>query len=470
MKPFFLTIFTTIFIISCTQEKKNIDTSVVISGKITNPKEKQVFIEGVYENAFSDTLPVAEDGTFHKHFDSLPQGYYHLLHGGEYTPIYLTAGDSIYISFDTKEFDETMRYSGKGAEKNNFLAKVLLLQEEITKTGSKEIYSLNKEKFITKTDSIRKLLEHSLQQLLDSVKTLPDNFVKYEKAKILYWWAEWRNSYPFMHKYLTGNDSLNLGEDYNSYLKELNINDSTLIDLPEYQNFLRNYLQLKVSDAYKNDSILKKYKNPYTVIRYKLAKELFPTRIISQYLMYDILRYNETKDREMDSLVDDFKKYCTNKKYVKEIEEDYKKWDMLAEGKPAPGFKYVSINGDSVALSDLKGKYVYIDVWATWCGPCRMEIPHLEKFQKEYKGKNIVFVSISVDDNKEAWKKMVTEKKMKGIQLHSDGGWNSEITQKYNIKGIPRFILIDPAGNIISANAPRPSSPALKELLKKYRI
>lgn len=130
---------------------------------------------------------------------------------------------------------------------------------------------------------------------------------------------------------------------------------------------------------------------------------------------------------------------------------------------PSPGFDYENHKGGTTKLSDLKGKYVYIDVWATWCGPCRAEIPHLKKIEAEFHDRNIEFVSISIDTKKDydKWKKFVTEKELGGIQLFADNDWNSEFIKAYGISGIPRFILIDPNGNIVSADADRPSSPAL---------
>ncbi len=142
-------------------------------------------------------------------------------------------------------------------------------------------------------------------------------------------------------------------------------------------------------------------------------------------------------------------------------------------GKPSPEFvNYENHKGGTTSLSDLKGKYVYIDVWATWCGPCKKEIPSLKKVEKQYHGKNIEFVSISIDDETlhDAWKKMVTDKELGGIQLLADNNFKSKFVQDYKIQGIPRFILIDPDGNVVDANAPRPSSPKLIELFKSLNI
>ena len=147
----------------------------------------------------------------------------------------------------------------------------------------------------------------------------------------------------------------------------------------------------------------------------------------------------------------------------------------LPKGKPSPNFEnYENYNGDRTSLSDLKGKYTYIDVWATWCGPCKAEIPSLKLLEKDYHGKNIQFVSMSIDDDRshkgswelanKDWRSMVADKELGGIQIFAPKGWKSKFITDYKIKGIPRFILIDPDGNIVDASAPRPSDPALRKI------
>ncbi len=135
----------------------------------------------------------------------------------------------------------------------------------------------------------------------------------------------------------------------------------------------------------------------------------------------------------------------------------------------SPSFDYENHKGGKTKLEDFKGKYVYIDVWATWCGPCRAEIPFLKKTEEMYHDKNIVFVSISVDVDKdnEKWKNFVSEKQLGGVQLFADKNWNSDFMTSYGVTSIPRFILIDPNGKVVKGNASRPSSPQLKEELDK---
>ncbi|WP_428741397.1 TlpA family protein disulfide reductase [Tenacibaculum sp.] len=143
----------------------------------------------------------------------------------------------------------------------------------------------------------------------------------------------------------------------------------------------------------------------------------------------------------------------------------------LATGKESPKFvDYENHKGNTTSLDDLKGKYVYIDMWATWCQPCKNEIPFLKTVEEKYRKKNIEFVSISVDREKdyETWKKMVTDMELVGVQLYSKG--DKTFADAYRVNSIPRFILLDPEGNIVDANAPRPSSPKLIELFESLKM
>ncbi|MFK5880561.1 MAG: TlpA disulfide reductase family protein [Flavobacteriaceae bacterium] len=164
-----------------------------------------------------------------------------------------------------------------------------------------------------------------------------------------------------------------------------------------------------------------------------------------------------------------------NKRFVDYLNKNYElKYSAavnFTKGKPSPKFNNLeNFDGSTTSLDDLKGKYVYIDVWATWCGPCKQQIPYLQKIEEAYHGKNIEFVSISTDRRNKynAWRKMIESKEMGGIQLFA--GDDYSFSQAYQINSIPRFILIDPEGNIVDANAPRPSDPSLTKLFNSLGI
>ena len=148
----------------------------------------------------------------------------------------------------------------------------------------------------------------------------------------------------------------------------------------------------------------------------------------------------------------------------RDIEDKHTAWDKVSKGKALPEFTFSDIAGKQVKLSDFHGKYVLIDCWATWCGPCKAQLPHLEKVEKRYADKNIVFVSISSDKDRQKWVDMVTEKKMGGVQLN-EPRVDCEFFTLFQVNGIPRFILLAPDGTVYDAHLPRPSDPALSALL-----
>lgn len=151
------------------------------------------------------------------------------------------------------------------------------------------------------------------------------------------------------------------------------------------------------------------------------------------------------------------------------VKAKYKKLEGMLEGNPAPVVVLRDTTDRQITWSDLNGKYLYLDFWATWCGPCIAEIPSLEKLQHDYAGKNITFVSISVDKEKDKgkWKQFVADKNLKGEQLWADEVNSRIFTGAFNMQQIPRFVLLDPEGRIVDANAARPSDVRVRQLLDK---
>ncbi|WP_316815170.1 TlpA disulfide reductase family protein [Pedobacter nyackensis] len=141
----------------------------------------------------------------------------------------------------------------------------------------------------------------------------------------------------------------------------------------------------------------------------------------------------------------------------------------VGDGDVAPDFSGKTPEGKVISLSNLRGKVVLVDVWATWCAPCKAQIPHLKKLEEEMKGKDVVFVSYSIDDmkDKKKWEDMVISEKLGGVQLIGEAAFSSAIAKNYQINAIPRFMVFDKEGKIVAIDAPRPSSVELKALLEK---
>lgn len=146
--------------------------------------------------------------------------------------------------------------------------------------------------------------------------------------------------------------------------------------------------------------------------------------------------------------------------------DEFMKRKSTVVGSPFPeGVTLVDAEGKVVdVMSQFKGKYVYIDLWASWCGPCCKEVPYLKKLEKELKNKDVVFVSVSSDTNEQAWKSKMKELDMHGHQyLDKD----NTLCDALNVKGIPFFVIYDKAGNLYTYGAMRPSSGArLRDFLE----
>lgn len=139
-----------------------------------------------------------------------------------------------------------------------------------------------------------------------------------------------------------------------------------------------------------------------------------------------------------------------------------------SQGQTAIDFKFMDRSGKEIALSGLKGKVVYIDIWATWCGPCRKEFPFLKKLEAEYHGNdNMVFMGINVDvtKDKQKWLDFLDKEQLPGLQVFAGDAANEALMKPYKVSGIPRFILVGKDGKLIFADAPRPSSDELRTIL-----
>jgi thiol-disulfide isomerase/thioredoxin len=151
------------------------------------------------------------------------------------------------------------------------------------------------------------------------------------------------------------------------------------------------------------------------------------------------------------------------KSYFKpELEEQFSASNKLKSGQPALNFTAYGPDGKTTKLSDLAGKVVYIDLWATWCGPCLAEFPHSKKLIRHYRDNpEVAFVFVSGDADEGKWKAFLKKNSdLKGIHLRQRNP-DERITEYYRVTGIPHYILIDQLSRIKIANAPRPSDPQI---------
>ena len=457
MKKILILIFA-IALFGCQNEVK--PNYIVISGTITNKQPGDLTIQ-TFDNKFKETLEVSEEGNF---VDTLNvnSNSYVLYDGKNPVFMYLEPGDKVDIKYDVKDFENSIQITGKGSEATNYLFSKINIEK--TRFGSpQKTFTLNELDFKAKLKSIM----NAQDSLLNTIKNISEKFISNEKKNLYYTYINRLKSYEPAYKHFTKNNDFTVSNDFLSEIKTLDFNnEEDYIFSNDYKKLVKDYYTDESKKILKNENLSKGIAFLKTVSKIE-------SPIIKNGLLFDYTFFNLGYVKNKEEFYNLFLENSTDEENNIKITEKYKKFTALKKGNPSPKFiDYKNHAGGKVSLDDLKGKYVYIDVWATWCGPCIKQIPHLQKIEKQYHDKNIEFVSISIDKQSdyEKWETMVKEQNLGGIQLFADKNWNSAFVQAYNIQGIPKFILIDTAGNIVEANAPRPSSPKLIELFNEYNL
>ncbi|MBL4939569.1 MAG: TlpA family protein disulfide reductase [Lutibacter sp.] len=447
-----------IAVISCKNEAQ-IDYAVV-SGKIMNKGVSELTINSM-DRSFKKIVNVLEDGSFE---DTLrvKKGIYKLHDGKNITEVYIDAGNMVNISYDATDFSKTLTITGIGSEISNYLYAKGIKEKKMRGEGT-SVYELKEMPYKAKFSEIKTALE----QLIDSTEGISEEFKVKERRGLNYYYLGKLNIYESYHAHYTKNSEFKISEGFLDELKELTYEiEEDFIFSTDYKNIVTSHFYDEASKLAEKDSIAED-------IAFLKAAGAVSNEFIKNSLLYNNAKYSVTYTDDLEMFYNTFNELSTNETHKKEIADSYNKLISVFKGQPSPKFvDYENYAGGTTSLDDLKGKYVYVDVWATWCGPCKREIPFLKDIEKKYHGKNIEFVSISVDKAKDhdKWLKMVKEKELKGIQLFSDKDWESDFVKGYLIKGIPRFILIDPTGTIVNSNAPRPSEDKLIDTFNELGI
>ncbi len=449
-------IFVIITFFSC---KKEISKDyVVISGKIENPNSDSLSILNKNQDLIK-VIFLKKDKTFRDTLN-LPEGYYSLSDGKENTQIYLEPKFDLNVSLNAKEFDESIFYKGVGANENNYLAKKYLLEESFGKLNYYGYYAkLNEKDFINLTDS----LFNVKIKLLNDYPNLDKEFTFIEKKTLEFDKLNKYSSFEGMKRFVTGDKNFKVSENFPNPFTNVDLSNEKFLISPNYLLFVQSYLKkLSNGKIKKNDEDI-----DYTLEYVKTIKKEVQNHKIKEELLYSVGKWDLNYTKKLDSVFYEISPLLTNKEYLNEVTEKYEKLKKIEKGAISPTFELKDINGNTVSLSQLKGKLVYIDIWATWCLPCVKEIPSLKKLEKTFEGRDIQFVSICKGDSKDRWAKMVKDKELGGIQLFAPNE-NISFFKDYSVQGIPRFILIDKDGKIIDGNAKRPSDKRLIEDIEKY--
>lgn len=287
------------------------------------------------------------------------------------------------------------------------------------------------------------------------------DYIKYESLNTLLVYPSWHALQNKINK-----DSLKLIDNYYAFLEEYNMGDGTSFSTMHVQ-FLNNYYNyvtqhpkeavIKVNNYIsKGDIILAAnvWKNLILQKTSGFTRNLFLTRFYQ-----DIIEGKQL--RLFDAIYDSTD--LTDSYFTSIIDRNYKLAQDFLANQNTNGANLKKINSEIVKdlLDTITTKYankvIYIDFWATWCSPCLAEIPNSKLLQQEYKDKDIVFLFLANRSSEDAWKATIANKELTGEHILLTNDQYNILAAKFNITGIPHYVLIDKQGNIISKNAPRPS-------------
>ena len=445
MKNFAIILSAVLFCISCSSAPQE----AVLKVKVNAPVAEEVV--AVCHNDIS-VLPLDGDGCATFALKGSAMSFFRIFHGQESLLLYMEEGDNAALSFEGHDLKGTYVFEGEKAAAVKYLNTVSLV------ALPDQDYALPFDEYKTRLDA----------KAADAVKLLKANglssagdFEENEEDRIRYSYAAPLIMYPMAHRIMTGDMEYQPGEDYYDVIESYVVEDERLACLDEYRAFVAEAMHVLDPEGRGTTSVY-----PKTVAQMKYAADRLSDPVVKEIILHHIAaayvdNFGVKDISEMENI---YHTYVRDTLLTSSFAKKYERWDLSRPGKRSPGFRAPDVDGKVHTLADFRGKYVYIDMWATWCGPCKREMPYLKALEEEFKDAEIVFVGLSVDKDKAAWENMVRQGELTGVQLYL--GTGSRFQEGYRVEAIPRFILLDKECVIISNDMSRPSAKETAETLR----
>jgi len=402
--------------------------------------------------------------------------------------VFVKPGATVDVQFNGSEADAKVLVTGDHQAENTYF---LQYQEDFktelnTKRMDGKVRGASIDLFELDLYDVRQRMQKSLSAA-KSADELDPAFSAYMEAQIKYFYPRWLLAYPIVRA--NANEKVmevrNLPRTIEDGIKLGEMNPSDLKS-SHFRDFVRYYITYFNS----KDNGFKKFTDYNKNVLTKSGKA-------SSELEGEVLTWYQTQlgykwcekvaPGTMEAVQEKVNKGENGKKYKTVLEarcknvlaakeevekEEKKKGKEKKDVKPPKNERYpvrmVDLNGDPVHFSDFAGKVVYIDFWASWCGPCRRQFPYSKKLHAELEDrldkkdlKNVVFLYVSIDKSPEAWKKAVEQFDLQGVQVRSAPSWPDGAAASFQINGIPRYMIMNREGEIVQTNAKRPSMPGI---------
>lgn len=458
--------------------------SLKLSGRISGVADENLRVtlpQDWFGDKWNEEIPVVE-GAFAKNYEIPASGWLTLTYKDKDRSFYLWKQiQNLNLNFDADFLDDKVEVTGDAASISDFMVS---LNEKFGSRFS-TVWLTEQAKDATNVDAmemdafaVRNDVIHALK---NAESELPENFQKAFKNHAGYYY--FLSLFKFSEAKSAASTIPKATEIPKVLIESLDwerMNRESELDSKFFRELLVSYVSYKALEQYD----FMKFPDRHAAVQenFNLAREELKGRSLQYYLTRTLL---SEANNVQPSLLRQMKTYLSespsSEAFVKLVTDSIS--DQLnAEDKEVVvvdpeqqdnskiDVEVFDLNGKPFKLSDLKGKVVYLDIWASWCGPCRKQFPAAkamkESLSKKEK-KNIVFLYISIDNTETVWKKAINELGIEGKHGLSQGGWGSKVTSKFGVSSIPRYLIFDKKGMVVDQNAPRPSDPRTLTILKK---
>ena len=441
----------------------------IVTGHVENPAGEEVEVYYVKETVTNTREEVVatldENNRFSARIPIEDPRLVSVRTQGRSVSLYLEPGAEVNVSFDVDDTAGMPDIEGDLAAENRLLAgyNADVASKYARMTVLSRSAEMGPDEF---RHYVNDIYEEKRNYLEKDVRfdALSENFVSMMQANIRYEKLGQLMEYPMAAAHFRGLESHpELPEDYYDFLDDAELFNDRHTILQSYVAFLnvyQNYMMQKnePEEGYGDrDYYQVLFEQSYDAFTGETRDIALAGAVISMIRFGDFELAGEHYAEFMDLATSDI--------YRDLVDAEYQQALALSPGQPAPDFTLTDIDGEEVSLSDFRGQVVYLDFWASWCGPCMQQVPYARELKKRMEDHDdLVFLYISVDTDEEAWRSKVAEENIQGVHLNVSG-FSHDVPESYNLRGVPTFYLIGRDGLIVDNRPPRPSHENIDEVL-----
>lgn len=441
--------FLTLLCIGLPTVAQTLDMDVTLSGNL-NPEETRIFMRPVNEASSQSIVGLSPNanGTFSGQVNTNPDGLYY----------FYSTTPTVQMSLPLYIAPQTVKQSITIADGPNYTITSSLTDP--ANVALNTYASSVVEKSIAIGSRLSELSDEQVRTILGSYVSEADSIIASttlppEVAQFMRLWAYTSTSDAYS---LAGHLAHRAGRKLGFPLSELLPDAQKVLDTPMAVSFPAS--AMLIIDSLPKGSLEEQLSALYTTYKTQAIREGVSEMLIDSFMnKFDYNNNFNEGEQRLKAICD---KYSLPDNYV----ETFRSRRATVPGAAFPDVELVDREGNKIDFSKFKGKYVYIDLWASWCGPCVREVPYLQQLEKDLEGSDVVFVSISIDSAKAPW-----IKKMDQLNMHGNQLWNSDqnLAKRLNVSGIPHFLIYGPDGTLHTYNAPRPSNESTRQLLQSLK-